>query len=107
MKRGFQLLAVLILASSLIVGCGQQTKPLPPAEQEVQIDGSKFVLQAEPGDAKNVIDVRKESKEGDEVVIVGKVGGSFHPVVKDRAAFTIVDLSLKACDGDSNCYDFA
>jgi hypothetical protein len=52
-----------------------------------------------------VIDVRKDARDGDEVLVVGKVGGEKRPFVKDRAAFTLVDLSLKSCDeipGD-NC----
>src|ERR1019366_2624954 len=45
-----------------------------------------------------VIQVREQAKEGDAVVIVGRVGGSREPCVKGRAAFTIVDPSYLSCD---------
>src|SRR4051794_21107581 len=45
--------------------------------------------------ARGVIEVRKEAKDGDEVVVVGRVGGSTKPFVEGRASFLIVDPSLK------------
>jgi hypothetical protein len=112
MKR-FCLLAVLL---ALAAGCGQRSD-IPrvdrrPGEPNVPVaglsfEGLKYLAAEEPADAKGVIDLRKDAKEGDDVVIVGRIGGSKHPVVQGRAAFTIVDLSLKSCDDDPNCYDFA
>lgn len=64
-----------------------------------------YLLKEEPEDAKEVKAVRKEAKHGDEVVIVGRIGGRKNPWVKGAAAFSIVDTSLKSCDqipGD-NC----
>jgi hypothetical protein len=43
-----------------------------------------------------VIKVREESADADEVVIVGRIGGE-SPWIEDRAAFSIVDSSLRAC----------
>jgi hypothetical protein len=45
-----------------------------------------------------VLEVRKQANDGDEVLILGRVGGSRKPLVAGRAAFTIVDPSLKACN---------
>jgi len=52
-----------------------------------------IALAAEPAGAKPVKDVVAAARTGDEVVMVGRVGveGS------DRAYFTLVDPSLKAC----------
>jgi hypothetical protein len=49
--------------------------------------------------------LRKQSKDGDEVAIVGRIGGSKEPMSKDRAYFTIVDPSLKDCkeNGEEDC----
>src|SRR5262249_49184968 len=50
-----------------------------------------------------VIETKQSAKNGDAVVIVGKIGGSEKPFT-GRAAFTVVDLSLKSCgdrEGDS------
>ena len=68
-------------------------------------EGEKFVLSSEPGEVQTVIDVRKSAKDDDEVVLVGKIGGSENPWIEGRAIFTLVDESLKSCDqipGD-NC----
>ena len=55
------------------------------------------MLSAEPAGAKNVVDFKKSVKDGDEIVVVGRIGGSEKPFT-GRAAFTIVDTSLKPCN---------
>ena len=52
-----------------------------------------------------MIKVRKEAKNGEEVVVVGRIGGRKNPWIKGAAAFSIVDEAVKSCDqipGD-NC----
>ena len=101
------LCGVLLGATWLLVGCGQPSAPpavttKPPAPK---IDGTKFVLAEEPADAKTVLEVREEAKDGDDVVIVGRIGGDRDPWVTDRASFLIVDPTLIPCNerkGD-NC----
>ena len=61
------------------------------------MDGSKFLLSHEPEGAEDVIKVRESAKDEAEVVIVGRIGGSEVPWVEGRAAFSIVDTSLKSC----------
>ena len=68
-------------------------------------EGEKFVLAEEPGEVNTVIDARKSASDDDEVVLIGKIGGSENPWIEGRAIFTLVDESLKSCDqipGD-NC----
>jgi hypothetical protein len=97
-----------VLAAVLVSGCGRPAAPsvvVTGGGGEGLIVGPQYLLPEEPTGAKSVIDVRKGAKDGEEVVVVGKVGGEKRPFVKDRAAFTVVDLSLKSCDeipGD-NC----
>ena len=55
------------------------------------------MLDEEPDGATDVIRVREEANDGDEVVLVGRIGGSVNPWVDGRAAFSIVDGSLRAC----------
>lgn len=91
--------AVVALALiTALVGC--------PAEKTIpSVDGTKYLLIAEPDGAQEVIDVRESAADGDEVFIVGRIGGAEDPWTEDLAAFTIVDNSLKACSdipGD-NC----
>ena len=81
------------------VGCGQNGAPeaSSAAATESSIDGSKFVLADEPEGATDVITARAASEDGEEVVLVGRIGGSASPWIDGRAAFSIVDGSLKAC----------
>jgi hypothetical protein len=55
-------------------------------------------MQAEPPGSVGVIAVRESSKDGDKVVVIGRIGGSVNPWIEGRAAFSIVDESLKACN---------
>jgi hypothetical protein len=66
---------------------------------------SKFLLEEEPEDPTDVIAFRKAAKDQNEAVVVGRIGGRKTPWVKNAAAFSIVDRSLKPCneiEGD-NC----
>ena len=97
---------VMLGATWLLVGCGQPTPPPAPTTKTPapKIDGTKFVLADEPADAKTVDEVREAAKDGDDVVIVGRIGGDRDPWVADRAAFLIVDPSRIPCNertGDS------
>ena len=56
-----------------------------------------LILASAPGDAKDVNALKGSAKEGDEVILRGRVGGSVHPIVDGRAAFQVVDLSVKSC----------
>jgi hypothetical protein len=46
-------------------------------------------------------------KEGENVVVVGRIGGDRNPWIEGMAAFTIVDLALKPCeDGCAAPWDY-
>ncbi len=66
---------------------------------------SKYLLAKEPADAKNIATIAESAKNNDEVVAVGRIGGSETPFVEGQAAFTIVDLSLVPCNekDDDSC----
>ena len=86
-----------------LLGCSVETSSTTPssAEQSAKlaaVDGSKYLLDSEPEGADNVSKVRTAAADDDDVLIVGRIGGSSTPWIEDRAAFTIVDESLKACN---------
>lgn len=100
MTRKLGIWLVLLSVPAWIVGCQQTTSSSGDAQKtpgEVR-EGAKYLLAAEPADAKGVIQVREQAKDGEAVVVVGRVGGSKEPCVKGRAAFTIVDPSYQSCD---------
>ncbi len=89
-------LLVVALAAVMLGGCGSvESTDSPPA---AEIDGARFLLDAEPAGALNVIAVLQDAQDGDEVVVVGRVGGEADPWVEDLAAFSIADVSLKPCN---------
>jgi len=92
----------------IVIGCSQESPktPAPQASNSASaVDGSKYLLNEEPDAAEDVIKVREAAKDGDDILIVGRIGGSEVPWVKGRAAFSIVDASLKSCDevGSDGC----
>ena len=95
------LLSVVLTSLAMVtVGC-QQEQTTDTASQssanEPGVDGTKFLLAAEPGEAEDVIRARESAQDDDEVLVLGRIGGSANPWIEGRAAFSIVDSSLKAC----------
>jgi hypothetical protein len=78
-----------------VVGCGSSNttsvtvSPSPEA--------AKYLLSAEPAAAVSVGDAKKEAKDGEDITLVGRIGGSESPIVEGRASFTIVDTKLAPC----------
>ena len=94
-----QFLICLLCGVLIFVGCSQDRtkKNLGSKSSTSNVDGSKFLLTGEPSGGADVIKARETAKDSDEVIIVGRIGGSENPWVDGRAAFSIVDLSLKSC----------
>ena len=88
-----------------LCGCGGGKSAAESQSSTPSADGARYLLAEEPADAKGVSDVRQNARHGDQVVVVGRVGGEEDPWVDGLAAFSIVDASLTACNdvpGD-NC----
>jgi hypothetical protein len=107
MQRYILICGLIVSAALIVVGCERSANVNNPSGAvAIQSEGADGLLLAEePEGAKGVLDVRKDAKDGDEVLVVGRVGGRAEPLVKGRASFTIVDPSLKTCSdipGD-NC----
>jgi hypothetical protein len=93
----------LLLLSGLClwVGC---TSSNNPGTTTVSPEAAKYLLAAEPTAAQAVATAKKEVKDGDDVTLIGRIGGSESPFVAGRASFTIVDTKLVPCSerpGDS------
>src|SRR5688500_5815125 len=65
---------------------------------------TNLVLAEAPANAKNVAALVKDAKDGEEVVLVGKVGGRKDPFVAGRAVMAVVDATQQSCkdiEGDN------
>lgn len=79
-----------------LVGCN--SGPVTPPSGAAPSADVKALLTTEPEGAKSVIDVRRDAGDGQEVVVIGRIGGSVDPWIKDRAGFQIVDQKFKPCN---------
>jgi hypothetical protein len=99
-----KIVLTLPIAVALVWGCAKENPAStedasnPPARPK----GSKILLAAEPPGAQDVLEIRRQAKNGNDVVLIGRVGGSKNPFSDGRSEFTLVDLSLKPCN-DSDC----
>jgi hypothetical protein len=89
-----QTFAVLAVVTCF-VGCGEKVATVE------NYDASAFLLTTAPDGAVEVSAARNSSKDADDVVVVGRIGGSLDPWVKGVAAFSIVDSSLRACSDET------
>ncbi|MBN8624741.1 MAG: hypothetical protein J0M17_04545 [Planctomycetes bacterium] len=89
-------LCSLGLATLLFVGCGKDGASAPVAKSDV-------LVTTEPQGAVGVGEARKTAKDGGEIVLVGRIGGSDKPFVSGMAAFTIVDPKIAPCGAAEGC----
>jgi hypothetical protein len=83
---------ITVCASALCFAAAMQCLA---AENEA---GKQFLLAKEPEGAVDVLALRKEAKDQQDVVVVGRIGGRSNPWIKGMAVFPIVDRSLKPCN---------
>jgi hypothetical protein len=101
--------AVPFLAVCLVAGCSHKDAAAEPSaeKEKPQLADAKekYLLAGEPAGAKGVIQARNDARDGEEVVVVGRIGGDAKPWVDGRASFWIVDTSVKSCKEteDDNC----
>lgn len=112
----------LILASIvLLAACGERGDgqdhsdnrngqdhgaPAAPAAPEGTFPATLFAG-APASEPVGVGAMKPAAKQGDRVIVVGRIGGSKEPFLADRAMVTIVDPSVKLCgedeSGDDHC----
>ena len=92
-----------VLALAVIVGCNDEEQSAAPAPVAASAAPSaalpaSLVVTEAPPDAQDVTAVKKDAKDGDAVVIRGKIGGREEPIAKGRAIMTVIDPSITTCD---------
>lgn len=90
------------------VGCDSkqsdaEKKPAPEATPATLPAG--VMLEQAPEGALEVVAAKESAKEGDELVVRGRIGGGKHPFVNNRAVFQLADASIPTCDekGSDGC----
>ncbi len=98
--RGFRLASVLLALPVVLACCAGVALAAEKA-------GREMLLEKEPAGAVDVLALKKDAKDQEKVVVVGRIGGRKDPWIKGMAAFPIVDRSLTPCneiEGDACKY---
>lgn len=82
-----------------VIGCSSESAP----SAATSTPDSNYLVSSEPQGAVAVGDARSSVKDDQEVVLVGRIGGSADPFVDGVAAFTIVDSKVPHCSADEGC----
>lgn len=93
----------VLLASVVVVGCGQPAVAPPKAAASKPAD-PRFLLAADPANPMSVVEAKKSVKNDEAIILVGRIGGDVKPWIDGRASFVLVDSSFKPCNeipGDS------
>ena len=92
----------LMLSFAFAGGCSQQ-QSAQANSADPKIDGSQYLLADEPEGAVGVIIAREDAKDGDDIVLVARVGGRKNPWIEGRAAFTVIDAAMSlVADGEES-----
>src|SRR5438477_8437580 len=92
----FAQMSILIMTMIIaFVGCQKETAP-PQATTDT-LPANLFATKEPPG-AIDIPTAKKSAKDGDAIVVNGRIGGQKEPLAANRAILTLADLSLPTCD---------
>jgi len=86
----------VLLSSIAITGCREE-QGKPQAAESGGLPADLIATSAMPG-ALDVAKARELAKDGEPIVVKGRVGGQKAPLAPNRAIATLADLSLPTCD---------
>lgn len=93
-----QILGMLCLCWAVTgVGCSSESGDNSATLQGPSTEGKKYLLSAAPENPLDVTPMREAVEDDQDVVVIGRIGGSHDPWVEGLAAFSLVDRSLAAC----------
>src|SRR4051812_16384793 len=92
----FTALSIFILTLAIaFLGC---QKEAPPPQNSVDALPVNLFAATQPAGAVDIATARKSAKDGQPIVIKGRIGGQKEPLAANRAILTLADLSLPTCD---------
>lgn len=89
----------VFVASFAATGCMDSSASGPLATSP-----AKHQLSSEPAGALEVLDAKDQAKDGEPIVVIGRIGGGLEPWIDGRAAFLLVDTRiLPSCEEGEQC----
>jgi len=76
-----------------------------PSDNRYDLDSGRTQYEAEiePADAMPVGEAKEKIEDGQDITLVGIIGGSSQPFVEGLAAFTVVDPKVEYCAPEEGC----
>lgn len=99
MNRFYSTWFSFMLAVTALGGCGNEKTSTASSKAT----DSRYLATTEPSGATNVGDALASVEDQQEVVLVGRIGGSRKPFIDGVAAFTIVDTKVPYCPDEEGC----
>ena len=97
------LFGVTLSICVLALGCSSGDSTTDQATSVDPTLAAKYILSEEPADASEIAELLESAQDGQEVAVVGRIGGSASPFVDGLAAFTLVDTHLEPCPDAEGC----
>ena len=104
-KRSHHAVLGITLASTLIACTKESTPSASAPSASTANPQAAWLVPTMPEGAVDVAELKRTAKEGDAVVIRGRIGGATKPIAPDIAVFTIVDPAVPSCAdaADDHC----
>jgi hypothetical protein len=93
----FVLTLMLLSLTTALAGCGGNSTPAESASAETSSITTPWLLADPPAGAVPVVQARATAREGDQVVVRGRIGGRSDPMSHDVAVFIMMDPVLPSC----------
>jgi hypothetical protein len=106
----FVLISSLLLMTTALAGCGGSSTPADDASAQAGPGATTWLLADMPSGAVPVAQAKQTAREGDQVVVRGRIGGRPDPMSHDVAMFVMMDPALPSCrergDGCRKPWDY-
>ena len=108
----------ITLAAGILValsGCEgkstEQSLPMSTLTPDQSFETGAWVLTSAPEGAISITEAKASAKEGDTIVIRGRIGGRHSPITAESPVFTVMDMGLEYCgqfhdDGCTTPWDY-
>jgi hypothetical protein len=91
------LVSSFLLMTTVLAGCGDSSTPADDGSAQTSPVATSWLLADMPAGAVPVLQVKQTAREGDQVVVRGRIGGRSDPLSHDVAVFVMMDPVLLSC----------
>ncbi len=104
------LVSLSLLLAAVLSGCGDSSLPGTDAASDSSPPAALWLLAETPQDAIPVAQAKRTAREGDRIVVRGRIGGRADPLSHDVAVFVMMDPAVLSCresgDGCKKPWDY-